>query len=1224
MYNNLSMKAGIEEVLQEYLDRVVFIPNSPHDALYPLIERAKLVVLPSLWENFPYTCLEGMALGKPVIATTGSGFSEIIDDGENGFLCPPGDSDALRAKILDCLANEEIVKIGEKAAEKVKVFDNGRVVERMLEYYRAPSPSAGRKLTILYPTSMFPKLSETFILEQITSLIDQGHNVKIVAFWRSDETIFHPQIEKYGLLAQTLYVRRIDEEPGFEMTDEILDFLKDVDVIHAHFAALPTDFAMHVSNRLGIPFAFTTHAYDIFVHTKPERLKQYAESASKVITVTHFNKRFMTDRIGEEFADKIEIIRCGIDVERFSPKERPLPEKVTILTTGRFVEKKGIVYAVKAMADLKGKAMLRVVGDGPLRGEIEAAIAELNLQDDVVLLGGLPQSEVIAEMQGADIFVLPSVTAANKDSEGLPVSILEAQAMKLPVVSTHHTGIPEGVVDGTTGFLVPERDVAALTARLQTLVSDPKLRVAMGEAGRKHVQRFFNMSSELKKLESILLDCADRSPRRSKLRILFIGHSPYFFGAEQSFLTLLEGLDRSRFEPVIALPGNAPRGILQNRLDQRGIKTYIIDSPQRWIDFAVNCHPLEGFVEEAYTVDAYRDIILKENIDLVYSNTITKISGALAARLCGVPHVYHVREVLENHPLSSAFTDETAFRIISFLSEQVITNSVFVENYFKSLCYRDKIRAVYNAIDIAEFSKPAQALGFRAEIGVAGTTGLIGILGTVHSHKNHEDLIRALAIMHKRGTDAKVVVIGHIIRDYYDKLVQIMEQEGIKEKVIFVPFRDDIGKIIHELDTVVVCSLAEPFGRTTIETMAAGIPVVATDTGASPEIVVDGVTGYLVPVHAPEQLADAIEKVLSDPEKAREMGSAGRRRVAEIFNVDRYVREIEAVLEEAASASRPQGDVADPVDCLVSNLKRLITVSDLESLEKQLTQLPQELTKQRAHDYDKGTGARLVDGLLKPSRLTSLPEQESADEKDKELLRLIAMYLPQYHPIPENDEWWGKGFTEWRNVSKAKPQFKGHYQPHLPADLGFYDLRVEESRIAQAELAKQYGIHGFCYYHYWFNGRRLLERPLEEVLKSGKPDFPFCICWANENWTRRWDGEEQNVLMKQVYSEEDDRNHIRDLFRIFKDRRYIRVNGKPVFLVYRTENIPDPKRTAEIWREEARRAGVGELYLVRVESIGGCDPVSIGFDAALEFAPDWQRKGPRIMPEQESALPSLL
>jgi len=229
--------------------------------------------------------------------------------------------------------------------------------------------------------------------------------------------------------------------------------------------------------------------------------------------------------------------------------------------------------------------------------------------------------------------------------------------------------------------------------------------------------------------------------------------------------------------------------------------------------------------------------------------------------------------------------------------------------------------------------------------------------------------------------------------------------------------------------------------------------------------------------------------------------------------------------------------------------------------------------------------------------------------EDRSRVRAIAFYLPQFHPIPENDEWWGKGFTEWRNVARAKPLFKGHYQPHIPADLGFYDLRLPEARIAQADMATEYGIAGFCYYHYWFSGKTLLGRPFREVLESGEPDFPFCLCWANENWTRTWDGEEKQILIKQDYTLEDDRQHIRSLFRALEDRRYLRISGKPILLVYRTQHLPNPKQTAEIWRNEAGKAGIGELYLVSTESLGATDPTSIGFDAALEFAPDWYNRG---------------
>jgi hypothetical protein len=235
-------------------------------------------------------------------------------------------------------------------------------------------------------------------------------------------------------------------------------------------------------------------------------------------------------------------------------------------------------------------------------------------------------------------------------------------------------------------------------------------------------------------------------------------------------------------------------------------------------------------------------------------------------------------------------------------------------------------------------------------------------------------------------------------------------------------------------------------------------------------------------------------------------------------------------------------------------------------------------------------------------------------------LRFLAFYLPQFHPIPENDEWWGKGFTEWTNVTRAQPRFRDHYQPHRPADLGFYDLRLPEVRQAQADLARAFGIDGFCYYHYWFHGKRLLERPFNEVLASGEPDFPFALCWANENWSRTWDGHARRYLLAQVYCEDDDLRHIRWLCEAFADPRYIRVDGKPVFLVYRTSELPDPKRTSDIWREEAQRLGIGEIYLCHIEAWSqdrGVDPASIGFDAGVEFQPDSLRLGPELFPRRE-------
>ncbi|MEP7158391.1 MAG: glycoside hydrolase family 99-like domain-containing protein, partial [Chloroflexota bacterium] len=219
------------------------------------------------------------------------------------------------------------------------------------------------------------------------------------------------------------------------------------------------------------------------------------------------------------------------------------------------------------------------------------------------------------------------------------------------------------------------------------------------------------------------------------------------------------------------------------------------------------------------------------------------------------------------------------------------------------------------------------------------------------------------------------------------------------------------------------------------------------------------------------------------------------------------------------------------------------------------------------------------------------------------LFKLIAFYLPQFHPIPENDEWWGKGFTEWTHVKASRPLYEGHPQPRLPTELGFYDLREPEVRERQAALARRYGVSAFCYYYYWFDGRRVLERPLNEVLASGKPDFPFLICWANENWTRRWDGLDQDVLLRQNYSADSSRRFIREVIPILADPRYVRYDGKPVLVIYRVSDIPDIRRTVQIWRDECRESGLGEIHLAGVRFWDTIDVAPFGFDGAVDFPP---------------------
>jgi hypothetical protein len=223
--------------------------------------------------------------------------------------------------------------------------------------------------------------------------------------------------------------------------------------------------------------------------------------------------------------------------------------------------------------------------------------------------------------------------------------------------------------------------------------------------------------------------------------------------------------------------------------------------------------------------------------------------------------------------------------------------------------------------------------------------------------------------------------------------------------------------------------------------------------------------------------------------------------------------------------------------------------------------------------------------------------------------QLVAFYVPHFHPIPEASTWWGPGYTDWTQVVQARRRFVGHYQPHVPGDLGFYDLRLAESRAAQAALASRHGIGAFCYYHYWFDGRRLYEQPFEQMVASGKPDFPYCICWANEPWMRTWDGEGRQILLKANYSPLDDEHHFKALLPAFTDPRYLRKDGRPILVIQKAKDLPDPRGTAKRWQALARAHGLPGLFLVRMESSPEeCgEPEIIGFDAAVEAQPEWQR-----------------
>lgn len=218
--------------------------------------------------------------------------------------------------------------------------------------------------------------------------------------------------------------------------------------------------------------------------------------------------------------------------------------------------------------------------------------------------------------------------------------------------------------------------------------------------------------------------------------------------------------------------------------------------------------------------------------------------------------------------------------------------------------------------------------------------------------------------------------------------------------------------------------------------------------------------------------------------------------------------------------------------------------------------------------------------------------------------KVLAFVLPQFHPIPENDRWWGEGFTEWTNVRKARPLFPGHLQPRVPAADRYYDMLDPAVHDWQAALARSHGVHGFCFYHYWFGGQQLLEKPVELLLQRRQPDLPFCLAWANESWTRAWDGGDREVLMPQAYGDRGDwERHFEYLLQVFRDPRYIRVQGRPMFLIYRSASIACLGEMLAAWRQLAARAGLPGLHVVSMLTAFDADLRPGLFDAYAEFEP---------------------
>lgn len=786
-------------------------------------------------------------------------------------------------------------------------------------------------MKIAFIVEKFPTLTETFILSQITGLLDLGHDVRIIAQYDPMEARIHQDVHKYALLSRTHYcmphsryrrigtaIRRIvtnfHKAPlkvlkslnvirygrsalSLTLFHTLLPFLdQSFDVIHAHFG--PNGITAVNLKSLGIAGKVLTtfHGDDVSRYIKRhgksvyDRLFAYGDL---FLPVSEYWKNRLIS-LGCD-SKKIIVHRMGIDTKKFHFSERRVCEgdPVRILSVGRFVEKKGYEYALKAVARTIEKHKnieYIIVGDGPLRNEILSLAEELGIRDQVLHIEAADQETLLSIYQKAHFFLLPSVTAHNGDQEGIPLVLMEAQAMGLPVIATHHSGIPEVVVDGKSGFLLDERDESAMAKKIEYLIRHPESWSGLGRTGRKIIEQSYNIVTLNRSLERIFQNAVTT---REKTPILFVTHASEIGGAERSLLDLVTRLNKKRYHPVVVVPdGN----ILYQYLTESKIETRVV--PLLWLKKTRNlfklCSYLRSFIVSSFKIF---EIVRRENIKILHTNSISaQIYAGLVGKISGKPVIWHVRDMLD-----LSWHNRLLIKFCSHLAAEIVCISNAVRNHLAAVGIDlKKCRIVYNGIDLTQFRRRRNSKTFNK------TNVLqVGIVGRLLPWKGHDQFLEAAKIVSDQYAALEFYIIGDTFsgEDSYKKKLETRVRDLDMEKIVnFTGFHEDVSAWYENLDIIIAPSVKpEPFGRVIIEAMAFSKPVIATNLGGPAEIVLDSETGYLIDPSSPTQIADRIIHLIRNEKLRNRFGQSGLKRVRDYFTIERCVIQIEQIYDRLSN-----------------------------------------------------------------------------------------------------------------------------------------------------------------------------------------------------------------------------------------------------------------------------------------------------------------------------------
>lgn len=390
--------------------------------------------------------------------------------------------------------------------------------------------------------------------------------------------------------------------------------------------------------------------------------------------------------------------------------------------------------------------------------------------------------------------------------------------------------------------------------------------------------------------------------------VLYIAHSANLYGGELCLFNLVSKLDRSRFQPVVVLPKNGP---LKQKLEDAHVTVEVIPSITAWLTKRQGIQRLLHFLAVVplilFSVWRLHQIIARYQADLIHTNSLVIIDGALAARLTGLPHVWHARELLVPQTVFNfLFGPSVALSIINYLSDQIIAISAGIRQVFCQQVDCSKVRVVYDGIPIEEFQKTGSGVSIRSQFGFSRDTFLVGEIGMVTGIKGYEELVKAASIVRQTISNVKFIGIGGNLKSdltYQHKLLELINNLNLQDVFILTGYRHDVAEILSELDLLVLPSHSEGFGLVLVEAMAAGKPVIGTKVGGIPEIIEDGITGFLIPPHSPDKLAQAIIKILENPDLAHNMGSRGRQKAEIQFNLQQSINEIQKIYEQILDKS---------------------------------------------------------------------------------------------------------------------------------------------------------------------------------------------------------------------------------------------------------------------------------------------------------------------------------